>query len=64
MLLVQCLDLQVIQDILGHSTITLTADLYAHVMMRAKRQVAAHMDAMLGTELDDKDVASVRLACH
>ena len=62
LLLAQGLDLKVIQDILGHSTITITADLYAHVMMGAKRQAAAHMDAMLGTEPDDEEVAPVRLA--
>jgi integrase len=53
LLLAQGLDLQVFQEILGHSTITITADLYAHVMMGAKRQAAAQMDAMLG--VDDED---------
>ena len=47
-----------IQEILGHSTITITADLYAHVMMGAKRQAAAQMDAMLGTaDPDDESTA-------
>jgi integrase len=62
LLLAQGLDLKVIQEILGHSTITITADLYAHVMMGAKRQAAAQMDAMLGTELDEDGVGDVRLA--
>ena len=54
LLLAQGLDLKVIQEILGHSTITITADLYAHVMMGAKRQAAAQMDAMLKTnDLED-----------
>jgi hypothetical protein len=53
-------DLKVIQEILGHSTITITADLYAHVMMGAKRQAAAQMDAMLGVD-DDDDVSVGRI---
>jgi integrase len=52
LLLAQGLDLKVIQEVLGHSTIAITADLYAHVMIGAKRQAAAQMDAMLGTEDD------------
>jgi hypothetical protein len=48
---------EVIQEILGHSTITITADLYAHVMMGAKRQAAAQMDAMLGEPNDADAIA-------
>lgn len=62
MLLAQGLDLKVIQEILGHSTITITADLDAQVMMGAKRQAAAQMDAMLGTELDEHEAASANVA--
>src|SRR6266568_7520376 len=52
LLLAQGLELKVIQEILGRSTITITADLYAHVMMGAKRETAAQMDAMLGGQFD------------
>ncbi len=48
LLLAQGLDLKVIQEVLGHSTITITANLYAHVAMGLKRQAAAQMDALLG----------------
>ena len=44
----QGLDLKVIQEILGHSTITITANLYTHVMTGLKRQAATGMDTMLG----------------
>jgi integrase len=59
LLLAQGLDLKVIQEILGHNTITIAADLYAHVMMGAKRQAAAQMDAMLGAD-DDSDQIGCR----
>jgi integrase len=61
LLLAQGLDLKVIREILGHSTITITADLYAHVMMGAKRQAAAQMDAMLGGNDDVDQVAVGRI---
>jgi integrase len=50
LLLAQGLDLKVIQEVLGHSTITITGDLYAHVLMGLKREAADRMDAMLGPE--------------
>src|SRR4029077_8942476 len=62
LLLAQGLDLKVIQQILRHSTITITADLYAHVMMGAKRQAAARMDAMLGIPDQAQQPDLVRLA--
>jgi integrase len=62
LLLAQGLDLKVIQEILGHSTITITADLYAHVMMGAKRQAAAQMDAMLACDDDNEQVGVGRIA--
>jgi integrase len=39
--------LKVVQEVLGHSSITITADLYAHVLMGLKRKAAAGMDALL-----------------
>jgi integrase-like protein len=50
LLLAQELDLKVIQEVLGHSTITTTGDLYAQVLMGLKRQAADRMDALLGPE--------------
>jgi hypothetical protein len=50
LLLAQGLDLKVIQEVLGHSTITITGDLYAHVLMGLKRQAADRMDAVLEPE--------------
>jgi integrase len=50
LLLAQGLDLKVIQEVLGHSTITITGDLYAHVLMGLKRRAAERMDALLGPE--------------
>lgn len=56
LLLAQGLDLKVIQEVLGHSTITITANLYAHVLMGLKRQAAAQMDVLLGDpEEDDRE---------
>lgn len=53
LLLAQGLDLKVIQEILGHSTITVTANLYAHVLIGLKRQASERMDALLGDKGDD-----------
>ena len=50
LLLAQGLDLKVIQEVLGHSTIAITGDLHAHVLMGLKRQATDRMDAMLGPE--------------
>jgi integrase len=64
LLLAQGQDLKVVQEILGHSSITTTGNVYAHVLMGLKRQAAAGMDAMFnapgpGIVLDD-DIASKR----
>jgi integrase len=40
--------LQVVKTILGHSSISLTADTYAHVMPSLKEDAAARLDALLG----------------
>jgi integrase len=55
LLLAQGLDLKVISEILGHSTITITANLYAHVLMGLKRQAASQMDALLGLPETEDD---------
>ena len=48
LLLSQGVPLRVIMGILGHSTITLTANTYAHLMPELQRDAADRMDAVLG----------------
>ena len=48
-MLVQGQDLKVVQEVLGHSSITTTGNVYAHVLMGLKRQAAASMDALFDT---------------
>jgi hypothetical protein len=43
----QGVHLKVIQDVLGHSQITLTADTYSHVAPAQRREAAATMEAVL-----------------
>jgi integrase len=40
-------DLRTIMEVLGHSNIKTTADIYTHIMPALKRQVAEKMDAVL-----------------
>lgn len=47
LLLAQGLELRVVQEVLGHSQISLTANLYAHVMPVLMKEAAAKMDAVL-----------------
>ena len=47
LMLAQGIPLRSIQDILGHSSITLTANLYAHVGEQLRREAADAMDAIL-----------------
>lgn len=62
LLLLQGVDINVVKEILGHSTIVITANLYAHVLMGLKEQAAARMDALLGgPEADADDGAVVEL---
>jgi integrase len=46
LLLAQGVELKVIQELLGHSAIAVTANTYAHVMGELKRDAAARMDAV------------------
>jgi integrase len=47
LMLAQGIPLRSIQDILGHSSITLTANLYAHVGEKLRREAADAMDTVL-----------------
>ncbi|MEU7500561.1 site-specific integrase [Streptomyces griseofuscus] len=53
LLLAQGVDARTIMETLGHSTITMTLDTYAHVMGTTLRAAADRMDDALG--LDDED---------
>ena len=50
LMLAQGIPLRSIQGVLGHSSITLTANLYAHVGEQLKREAADAMDAVLAGE--------------
>ncbi len=41
---------KVVQDMLGHSTVTLTLDTYSHVTPTLHKEAADHMDALLGRD--------------
>jgi integrase len=53
LLLAQGVDARTIMETLGHSTITMTLDTYAHVMDTTLRAAADRMDAALGSD-DEK----------
>jgi integrase len=48
LLLAEGVHLRVIMELLGHSSISLTANTYAHVMPAAMREVADRMESILG----------------
>ncbi|MET7309613.1 site-specific integrase [Streptomyces sp. NPDC005134] len=50
LLLAQGVDARTIMETLGHSTITMTLDTYAHVMQTTLRAAAERMDDALGLE--------------
>lgn len=51
LMLAQDVNPKVMQEVLGHSQMAVTMDLYSHLMPAAKKDVAARMDALLtGTE--------------
>ena len=41
---------KVVQDLLGHSTVTLTLDTYSHVTPALHKEAADQMDALLGRD--------------
>ena len=48
LLLVQQVPMKYVQELLGHSTIKMTSDLYSHVVPEIRRETAAAMDRALG----------------
>ena len=46
-MLAQDVNPKVMQEILGHSQLAMTMNLYSHIMPSAKKDVAARMDAIL-----------------
>jgi integrase len=48
LMLAQGVPMKTIQEILGHSSISITADLYAHLGEQLKREAADAMDALMG----------------
>ncbi|MDX2649078.1 tyrosine-type recombinase/integrase [Streptomyces sp. PA03-1a] len=55
LLLAQGVDARTIMETLGHSTITMTLDTYAHVMHTTLRAAADRMDDALGLDEEDGD---------
>lgn len=55
LLLAQGVDARTIMETLGHSTITMTLDTYAHVMGTTLRAAADRMDDALGLDDDEDD---------
>jgi integrase len=47
LLLAQGVELQVVSEVLGHSDIRITGDIYAHVLPSLKKQTIDLMDAIL-----------------
>jgi integrase len=55
-MLAQGVDLNVIKELLGHSQIGVTADIYAHVLERLHRDASDALGrAVFGDEDDDQD---------
>lgn len=55
LLLAQGVDARTIMETLGHSTITMTLDTYAHVMDTTLKAAASQMDAALGVDPEEDD---------
>ena len=47
LLLAQGVELKVVSEILGHAQISITADLYVHILPALKKDAAERMDAIL-----------------
>ena len=46
----QGVDMWVIRDVLGHSKLSITSDLYSHVLLPALRDAIKRMDKLMGEE--------------
>ncbi|MFI7357429.1 tyrosine-type recombinase/integrase [Streptomyces avidinii] len=55
LLLAQGVDARTIMETLGHSTITMTLDTYAHVMQTTLRAAADRMDDVLGVDASNEE---------
>jgi integrase len=55
LLLAHEVDIRVVQQVLGHSQISLTANLYAHVLPALLQDAAARMDAVLAPQSSTQD---------
>lgn len=55
--------LKEVQEWLGHSTITITADIYSHVCLEAKRKMAEKIDQGLGGKLNSLGTLDVSQNC-
>lgn len=56
LLIQQGVQLRVVMEILGHSSITVTADIYAHVMPETQRDAAAKLDALFPADDDSRSM--------
>ncbi|MBI3927186.1 MAG: site-specific integrase [Armatimonadetes bacterium] len=43
---------KVVSDLLGHASVTITLDVYSHVLPSLQEETAAHMERLLGAEAD------------
>ena len=50
LLFAQCCSLRLVTEILGHSQIALTANIYTHLLPESDRDAANAMEAVLGTQ--------------
>ncbi len=53
---------KVVQELLGHSTVTLTLDTYSHVLPALHKQVASHMDDLISNQNAKPDEPSSKLS--
>lgn len=58
-LLMSGVEMKVIQQILGHATIAVTSDTYAHVLPRMQEEALAYMGAMLSGQAPGQDPAII-----
>ena len=56
LLIQQGVQLRVVMEILGHSSITATAAIYAHVMPETQRDAAAKLDALFPADDDSRSM--------